>query len=164
MDKDLISIKELAQEVGVSVQSIYKRINRKNDKIQPYLNQVNGKIFISKKAIDELYKTSELNRDLNQVEKDYKIPAIVNDQESLSKVIDILNEQILAYRKELEVKDKQIENLTELMKSNAQMLNQQQQLSLMDKQKILQLESAEDKKKRNLFTWLKNKKIKKEEM
>ena len=81
----------------------------------------------------------------------------MNDK-NFSKVIDTLTAQIVAYRKEIETKDKQIADLTELMKSNAQMLNQQQQLNLMDKQKILQLESAEDKKKRKFFDLFKTNK------
>ena len=157
MDKEFISTKEFAESVGVSVQAIYKRIRNKNDKIQPFLNQVNGKVYISKKAIDELFKTGELNQDLNQVEKVYKLPGEHN-QEDFFKVLDTLHEQIIAYRKEIETKDKQIADLLELMRTNQVVLSQQQELSLMDKKKILQLESAEDKKKRNLFNWFKNNK------
>lgn len=158
MDKEFISIKDFAEKVGVSVQAIYKRINNKNDKIQPYLNQFNGKFFVSIKAVDELFKTDNLNQDLNQVENPCEIPGIELNDKNFSKVIDTLTAQIIAYRKEIETKDKQIADLTELMKSNAQMLNQQQQLNLMDKQKILQLESAEDKKKRKFFDLFKNNK------
>ena len=165
MDKEFISIKDFAEKVGVSVQAIYKRINNKNDKIQPYLNQFNGKFFVSIKAVDELFKTDNLNQDLNQVENPCEIPGIELNDKNFSKVIDTLTAQIISYRKEIETKDKQIEtkdkqiaDLTELMKSNAQMLNQQQQLNLMDKQKILQLESAEDKKKRKFFDLFKNNK------
>ena len=158
MDKEFISIKGFAEKVGVSVQAIYKRINNKNDKIQPYLNQFNGKFFVSIKAVDELFKTDNLNQDLNQVENPCEIPGIELNDKNFSKVIDTLTAQIIAYRKEIETKDKQIADLTELMKSNAQMLNQQQQLNLMDKQKILQLESAEDKKKRKFFDLFKNNK------
>ena len=154
MDKKFISIKDFAEKVGISVQAVYKRINNKNDKIQPYLNRFNGKLFVSNIAIEELYKTNNLN----QVENNCEIPGIELNDKNFSKVIDTLNAQIVAYRKEIETKDKQIADLTALMKSNAQMLNQQQQLNLMDKQKILQLESAEDKKKRKFFDLFKTNK------
>lgn len=161
MDKEFVSIKEFAEKLGVSVQAIYKRVNNENDKIQPYLRKVKNKVHVDIKAIEELFETDklnqELNQELNQVEKVYKLPGEYN-QDSFYKVLDTLNEQIVAYRKEIETKDKQIADLLELMKTNNQVLSQQQELSLMDKQKILQLESAEDKKKRRFFSWLKNNK------
>ena len=157
MDKEFVSIKEFAEKVGVSVQAIYKRVNNENDKIQPYLRKVKNKVRVDIKAIEELFENDKLNQELNQVEKVYKLPGEYN-QESFYKVLDTLNEQIVAYRKEIETKDKQIADLLELMKTNNQVLSQQQELRLMDKQKILQLESAEDKKKRRFFSWLKNNK------
>ena len=157
MDKEFLSIKDFADKVGVSVQAIYKRVNNENDKIQPYLRKVKGKVCVDNKAIEELFKTNNLNQELNQVEKVYKIPGEYN-QEGFYKVLDVLNEQIVAYRKEIETKDKQIADLLELMKNNTQVLSQQQELNLMDKRKILQLESAEDKKKSRFFSWLKNNK------
>ena len=160
MDKEYISIKEFAEKVGVSVQAIYKRVNNETDKIQPYLVKVKNKVRIDSKALTALYSDEDLNQELNQVEKvekSYKLTGEYN-QESYYKVLDTLNEQINAYRKEIKTKNKQIADLLELMKNNNQVLSQQQELNLMDKRKILQLESAEDKKKRTFFSWLKNNK------
>ena len=90
MDKEFISIKDFAEKVGVSVQAIYKRINNKNDKIQPYLNQFNGKFFVSIKAVDELFKTDNLNQDLNQVENPCEIPGIELNDKNFSKSLEVI--------------------------------------------------------------------------
>lgn len=164
MSKKYISIKEFATNVGISVQAVYKRIKNSNDKIQPYLNRVNGKVYIDISAVDELYKGERLNLELNQVEGTNNLLK-EDEQKNFSQVISILNQQIIAYRKELEVKDKQLEvkdkqiaDLTEIVKQHSKALDQQQQLNLIDKNKLLQLESAEAKNEKKGFNWFKKNK------
>ena len=63
------------------------------------------------------------------------------------KVIDIL-------QKEIEKKDKLIDTLTKQLEANTQLLNQQQQLSLADKKRILELESSfEDRQNERGSLW-----------
>ncbi|MBQ7977330.1 MAG: hypothetical protein IJ301_01850, partial [Clostridia bacterium] len=77
------------------------------------------------------------------------------NQESFNHVIKVLREQLEFQRKELEIKNKQIADLLEIVKGNGQTLNQQQTLNLVDKREILKIESAENKQKNKnkLFNW-----------
>ena len=69
-------------------------------------------------------------------------------------VIKILQQQLEANQKELEAKNKTIDSLTRQLEANTQLLNQQQQLSLADKKRILELESSfEDRQNEQGSLW-----------
>lgn len=125
MQKEFLTVKEFAAQVGVSVQSIYKRLRNKQDEIQKFVIAKDKKYFIAAEAIEEIYKQKQDN---NSKQED-------ND----SNIIAILREQ-------LELKDKQIEELNRRLEEAIKTLNQQQQLMLLDKQKILMLEDKTEKK------------------
>lgn len=141
MNNDLLTVKEFSKKANVSVQSIYKRINNKKDKIQKYIVIKDNTKYIKCSAIEDIYnKPIETNENVKN-EKD--------------EIIELLKQQ-------LEEKDKQInsllENITDLNKS----LTQQQQLNYIDKQKILALESAEETKKKGIFNIFKKRGTKQE--
>lgn len=70
------------------------------------------------------------------------------------KVIEILKEQLNAERKNNETKDKIIMELQASLTQSQRLLDQQQKLSIADKQKILMLEEqVTQKKKRNFFNF-----------
>jgi septal ring factor EnvC (AmiA/AmiB activator) len=79
-------------------------------------------------------------------------------------IINLLKEQLEQVRKELEFKNKQIEELQAQLKASSEretnyqhLLNQQQTLNGMDKQKILLLENETTKKKKGIFGIFKKK-------
>ena len=181
-----IPIKAFADELGITVQAVYKRI-KKEDALKSLLSREQGKTFINRKAFEFFSKTTslnqELNQSLNQVEKVekvenpfekaeeieetarteeteetkkekkvYTIPGLENVSEELSRLVNMLNDEIDFYRKEIIEKNKQIDYLSKA-------LDQQQHLSLMDKGKQLNLNSGEinPKEKRGFFfsNWFK---------
>lgn len=125
MERKIFTVREFAEQVGVSVQSIYKRLKNNQDEIQKFVIVKDKKYFIAAEAIEEIYKQKQDN---NSKQED-------ND----SNIIAILREQ-------LELKDKQIEELNRRLEEAIKTLNQQQQLMLLDKQKILMLEDKTEKK------------------
>lgn len=125
MQKEFLTVKEFAAQVGVSVQSIYKRLRNKQDEIQKFVISKDKRYFIAAEAIEKIYKNKQENNS--------------NQEDNDSNIIAILKEQ-------LELKDKQIEELNRRLEEVIKSLNQQQQLMLLDKQKILMLEAKTEKK------------------
>ena len=150
MDEKYYSVSEFAELVNVSVQSIYQRIKKTDDDIHRYIKFQKGKRYISEKAV-EIY-----NKDLTagaEEEKNEK-------QNDLNEIAEIYKKQVEYLTAEIEVKNKQIEELQERLKASSdretnyqQLLNQQQQLNGIDKQRVLQLEAETQtaKKKKGIF-------------
>lgn len=159
------TIKEVSELLGVSVQTVYRKINEFN--IKPIKS---GKIktiteddlnFIKNSKIDNNTKINNEPQSKKLEEKETKS----NLKESLStkhepknnsltsEIVELLNKELLNKNAQLDVKDKQIENLQNL-------LNQSQQLQALANKKALMLEekAAEDirkskKKKRFWEFW-----------
>ena len=100
MKEEYITVSEFAELAGVSVQAVYKRYSTE-------FKVINGKKMLKKSALAEF----GLNQNLNQVESGLKA------DEALLRTVSMLE-------KELEVKNRQIESLTNL-------LDQQQKLQAM---------------------------------
>ena len=120
---NFISVKEFAQRAGVSTQSIYKQLDKR---LATYSTKVGNRTMIDISALSELYGVEVVQPNSTEL-------ATVSTEEStyLQKYIQKLEEQ-------LEKKDKQIEDLT-------QMLDQEQRLHAADKQELLKLQ---DKKRK----------------
>ena len=125
MERKIFTVREFAEQVGVSVQSIYKRLKNKQDEIQKFVIAKDKRYFIAAEAIEKIYKNKQENNS-KQEDNDINIIAILREQ--------------------LELKDKQIEELNRRLEEAQKSLNQQQQLMLLDKQKILMLEDKTEKK------------------
>ena len=70
-------------------------------------------------------------------------------------MIELLEGQIEAQKEAIERRDKQIEELMELLKAHTKVLDQQQHLSAIDKSQVLSIESKESKeRKRGWFSRL----------
>ena len=175
MNDNYISIKELAEIVGKSQQSIYKRINKPNNPLKTFVKKDNGQIVIDRVVIDLFYnkqkeeqKQPPVKPSLNEgkeVEAEEKKEDA--DKTASMLVINILKEQLNAQRTQIEEKDKQIAELNDRLKESQKMLDQQQQLSAIDKNTILRLE-AENKgrpksKIKKLFSFFSNKEVQNEQ-
>ena len=110
MDKDYITVKEFAELAGVSQQSIYQRIKKPHNPIQPYLKEINSKTYIRKTALQDLYS--------NDTRQEERI-------EPTERILDILEKQLAE-------KDKQIESLLKSLEDTQRLLDQQQQLKAME--------------------------------
>ena len=149
MDEKYYSVLEFAEMVKVSVQSIYQRIKKTDDDIHRYIKFQKGKRYISEKAV-EIY-----NKDLTAGAEEK-----AEKQNDLNEIAEIYKKQVEYLTAEIEVKNKQIEELQERLKASSeretnyqQLLNQQQQLNGIDKQRVLQLEAETQttKKKKGIF-------------
>lgn len=118
VEKDLLNIKEFAEKAGISIQAVYKQLNTR---LKDYVVIVDNKKMLKKSALSEIYGK-------NQQEEKVETDSTENSTE-LNQVVQLLKEQLKA-------KDEQIERLTTL-------LNQEQQLHLLEKQKLMALEDKQ---------------------
>ena len=156
--KNFISISEFAELAGVSTQSIYKRIKKADNPIQPFIKQEGNQFTIDKTALQVIYKigveetTTQQgckveNPLLEAQENDGDKKENARESESAeSKVIKILQEQLEAQRKDIECKNNLIAELNNRLAESQRMLDQQQKLSIADKAKILELEAGTQKR------------------
>lgn len=159
MSDSYLSIKEFAECANVSIQSVYKRIKKSDDIIHNFIIIKDGKKLIAAAAIEQIYNIN-YNSINNDIEEEAKEEPLYND------IISILKEQIEQQKREIEFKNKQIDNLMIQLKESSKretnyqtLLNQQQQLTATEKQKILQLENkaSANEKKRGIFSFFRKK-------
>lgn len=128
MDKEYLSITDFAARAKVSKQSIYKRLNQLNNKLNNYVEKVDNQKMIDIRALQEVYGMEveqPSQPKVNQVEQPSQPDIqLQNDTEKL--LIEML-------QKELDEKNKQIENLQRI-------IDQEQQLNMANHKKILLLE------------------------
>ena len=101
MDQDeYISIAEFAKRAGITPQAVYKQLNNQVDnQLSTYVKVHNGKKRINIKAL-ELF----LSTDVNQVDNQFN-----NQFNNFSQPVD--NQTIEILKEQLDIKDKQIEQL-----------------------------------------------------
>lgn len=126
--KEVLSIKEVSRIANVSCQSIYQQLDKK---LKPYLIIVDNKKKLKKSVLEEIYGIKENQQTEQRIEQETDKILIKQNQQ----LIDML-------QKELEEKNKQIADLQRL-------LNQQQQLSLVDKGIYPQGEADQEENKEN---------------
>lgn len=152
MEKDYISIREFAALVGVSVQSIYKKLLKEDNPLKEYLLITEQGRLISKEAIS-LYGL-KLETDIEERKEDIEIKdaSIVEENNPTDKLIAILEtqmeelkRQLIEKDKQLAEKDKQIESLLARLEESSTIIQQQQTLTAINTQLYTkQLEEPEE--------------------
>lgn len=149
-----LSVQELSDRTGRSIQSIYKRIRNKNDVIQSFLKKDSeGNIVeplrIFESAIDVIYNKGTTASKLNpkpslvqfrEEEKKEEQTAYLKTIDILQEQLNLLQEELKAEREDKQKKDDLIMQLNERLAESQRNLDQQQKLQLLDRQKIQQLE------------------------
>lgn len=158
MEENELSVQELSNRTGKTIQSIYKRIKNENDVIQGFLKRDNeGNILepvrIFESVIDVVYnkgttatKPSTKPSLVEFRQKEEKAES-KQEQNAYAKAIEVLQDQINLLKEELEVereekkqKDVLISQLNDRLAESQRNLDQQQQLQLLDKKRIRELE------------------------
>ena len=175
--KEYLKVNDFAKVAGVSAQSVYKRIKKKSNPIQPFLKEIDNQLFINKSALSILYgievketttqpsvivdkPTTEEKENIKVTTEDVKEikenEKVNKEAEALQEVIHILSTQLEVQKKSNEEKDYIIKELNNRLAESNRMLDQQQKLSMADKKRILELEEGrEEKKKKGIINWLK---------
>lgn len=157
MEKGYLTVKEFAERAGVSVQSVYKKIRKANNPIQPYLKKVEGVQCISERALAVLYNVDQSQGVEDHADQPAPLPGHseekAQDQTGYDRVIDILEKQLEDQRRQLEEKDRQLQakddqinKLMDQINNTAQLLNQQQQLMAINQTALLEEKKPEERK------------------
>jgi hypothetical protein len=135
---EYVSIKRFAELADVSPQSIYKRLKKENNPLQPFVKRVEGKKpMISMEALS-LYEDNE--EPVIHIEEPEQQ---TSSNDLIEKAMTSLQDQLVYQQDQLKEKDKQIELLLKRLEETNKALDQQQKLSAADKQRILELETKE---------------------
>ena len=153
MSKDYIEIKQFAEIAGVSVQSIYKRLKKQNNPLQPYFKEVDGKKFLRRSALLNVYGIEDpvvpLQRAIEEDQRPHEAEPEKKEspasepkekKDPTERLLDLLEQQLKEKDLQLQEKDKQIKEKDEQIKTILSELqaitkvaDQQQQLTAMDK-------------------------------
>lgn len=127
------TIKQIADEIGVSKQAIQKRLNRKPlcTSIQPYIYTENGTKYIDKigeNIVINAFKNNQNNKYTNSG-IDIDIDLDVDKSKDVdSNVYTVLKASIETLQSQLEIKDKQIEAQSATIENLSSALNAAQAL------------------------------------
>lgn len=139
MEKKFLSVSEFAKQIGMSRQAVYKKIKNDNQ-FSTCVNEVNNQIFIDIEA----FRKISVNQTGNQVDMDCK------PVDSKSELIEIL-------KKELEEKNRQLEEKDNQIRMFQKLLDQEQQLRLINntETKLIEESSEETETQLTFFSKIK---------
>lgn len=171
MEIEYLTIKDFAERAGVSQQSIYKRLSKKDNPLQPYLKKVGNKKLLNTVALLDIYgivsdavlAENESEDLINQPDREeYKVNLQSTEKNNTERLIDILenqlnekDRQLLEKDNQISEKDKQINELQQRLAEVHTLLNQQQHLTAVGQQKILTSSEEVQETKKRLFSFLK---------
>ena len=109
------TIRQIADEIGVSKQAVYKRYKGKLYTVcAPYAHTVQGVLYLSEQA-EMLIKQDFLKADRSNGAHTERPIGAVSEQLKEADVVSVLQATIDTLQEQLEVKDQQIEKLTEAL-------------------------------------------------
>ena len=164
--KEELEIQELAEIINKTPQSIYDRLGKKDNIIQQYVVPGSQPKKMYKSVIQEVYgiaieslESGGIEGNSSTFESTCTSPSSSIENDYLKNKISFLEQTIETQKEELQNKNNTINELTRL-------LDQQQQLSLSDKKRILELEAGREEKQEqekekerkgiyNWFNWFK---------
>lgn len=133
------TIKQIADELGISKQAVFKRID--NLGLRPKLTKIDNQLMVEKeqeKMIKSAFSEKQPSTKPSTKPSTSLQLGTVNDA-----VVDVLLNQSEMLKNELKIKNKQIEELNKRLEENHKLLDQQQKLHAMAEQKIQLLEHRE---------------------
>ena len=148
MSENLKTIKELADELGVSKKKIHYQVSKLDSNL---IQRLDGTIYLNNAAIKvikgnigyvpktKLDSVGVQNRQYLDTKLDTVNTSLIDEK---NERINYLKEQIKNKDNQISVKDEQIKSLVDVQKQTQNLLDQQQRLTLQDK-KLLEEYKAE---------------------
>lgn len=135
MMDEWISVKEFSERAGISVQAVYKQLNKK---LKPYLTVMNGTKMLNIKALEEVYGKTEQQetQPVKQEMNEKLLNQLLNQLEEKDRQINEKDRQISELHRLLASKDMQ---LTECLHT-VQMLEDKQKAEQQEEQKEQEVE------------------------
>lgn len=150
MSENLKTIRELAEDLGVSKKKIHYQVSKLDTDL---IQRFDGTIYLDKSAISKIKSnmgySSIVELDTSYIQKRLELDSVLDSEKNKlidekSEQINYLKEQLDKKDSQLSTKDEQIKNLVEIQNQTQNLLDQQQRLALQDK-KLLEEYKAEIK-------------------
>ena len=136
------TIKQIADELGISKQAVFKRID--NLGLRSKLTKIDNQLMVEKEQ-ENMIKSAFSEKQPST--KPSTKPSTSLQLETVNDaVVEVLLNQSEMLKNELKIKNKQIEELNKRLEENQKLLDQQQKLHAMAEQKIQLLEHKETSK------------------
>ena len=132
-NKELLTVSEFAEIIGISKQAVYKQLN---NKLKPFVQRVENKTFINRKGL-EVFQSTKLNNHSTNFQP-------TDNQVEQPRETEFLIKQIEEQNKTIEFQRAEIERLSKLLEN-------QQVLLLNEQQKTTLLLSEETETKKGFF-------------
>jgi hypothetical protein len=154
VNKEYISIKEFAARANISKQRVYQLLEKK---LKPYCKTIENKKYIDISALEEFQNQKFSTIENNELETIFKKNPETREKYNFQSLERTIENIVESFNKQLETKDKQINELTNMLKSI-----QEKQNELINALKSAQAlhagtikEHIDSKgEKRGLFYWL----------
>ena len=147
MSEKLKTIKELADELGVSKKKIHYQVSKLDSDL---IQKLDGTIYLDNRAITAIKENigyvSKTKLDSGAIQNRQHLDSRLDTQNTKlihekSEQINYLKEQIKNKDNQISVKDEQIKSLVEAQKQTQNLLDQQQRLALQDKKLLEEYKS-----------------------
>lgn len=151
MRDEYISVKEFAKRAGVSVQSLYKRLNGLNSPLNQYV--VDNQKMLNISALKEVYgieveQPIQPNHSTPEQENETVIDILLKQSEVLQKELEMKNEQILSLQEENRKLSREILELSGKISDTLQNITKTQLADkLIEGKDMLEQEDFQKKKK-----------------
>jgi len=147
------TIKQIADEIGVSKQAVYKRVKGSlHTVVAPYVHTVDGVVCVSYEGENIIIKAFSEKFTYKGTHTERIQDAHTVDDE----IIKLLQDNIALLQTQLEEKDRQIDKLTDTVKAQAQSINAAQALhagTMQDKLTEGHTETADPNASRRSKKW-----------
>lgn len=136
-NNELLTVKQFAEAVGVSQQAVYQAMQ---GKLKPYLILEQGKKYISKQAIIDLYSSTESPEQTQELKglvkgKQGELENLLKEVEKLEQALNKELEKNVVLNQQIEEKNKEISRLEHMQENlNKDKENLYNQLVVKDKQ------------------------------
>ncbi|KIU20060.1 hypothetical protein ff3pr_02275 [Weissella cibaria] len=167
MSENLKTIRELAEELGVSKKKIHYQVSKLDTDL---IQRLDGTIYLDKSAISKIKSnmgySPAVELDTSGIQNRHELDSSLDSEKNKlidekSEQINYLKEQLDKKDSQLSTKDEQIKSLVEIQNQTQKLLDQQQRLALQDK-KLLEEYKAEIKDLKSLNTPEKEEHVQKE--
>ncbi|WP_065429335.1 RepB-like protein [Leuconostoc citreum] len=140
MTENLKTIRELADDLGVSKKKIHYQVSKLDTDL---IQRLDGTIYLNKSAISKIKSSmgysSNVELDRLDIHNRHELDSVLDSEKNKlidekSEQINYLKEQLDKKDSQLSTKDEQIKSLVEIQNQTQNLLDQQQRLALQDKQ------------------------------
>lgn len=155
-EKEYITVKEYATAKGITIQAVYKRLNKG---LKPYLIMVEGQKCLKIEVLNsvELEKLNSVDKLSTQLSTDSTQPIQPPESEILKNQLAEKDKQIESLLRQLEEIQSQNKKLTEQHDEFIKLISQSQYITATEQQRLIEEKPKEETKKKSIFGIFKKK-------